>query len=298
MASTSGTLAAGAVALVAVGALVWAFRDHSGTAPTGALNETAPPAPAATRQVAPAPAAAPSAQLPIATPQRTDTPPPTETVDFLTRRASADAGDIDAAFDVGMAALLCIQFGRTFREQNGLTVIAPPAIDLSQFDCEEIPDDQALVERWLRQAADEGHVAAAREYGVAAIYFVERAGGERASDLSQSDQVALAAKEYRALDYLEFAATSGDLTAAAHLAYRYANGLTLPAGQLSGGIQLRGSEPAKALAWFYAVQIAGDEPLLQRWSDELRAELAPQAVMDAQAQGQEFYYSYLAPDLP
>lgn len=154
------------------------------------------------------------------------------------------------------------------------------------------------MERWLRQAADEGHVAAAREYGAAAIHFVEREGAERAGDLSQSDQVALAAKEYRALDYLEFAATNGDLAAAAHLAYRYANGLTLPAGQQNGGIQLRGSEPEKALAWFYALQIAGDEPLLQTWSDDLRTELDPQAVMDAEAQGQEFYYSYLAPDVP
>lgn len=210
--------------------------------------------------------------------------------------AQAEEGDLDAAYEVGMVVLLCLTENSPVREagEEGLPL---PALDLSQYDCDDIPPEKQLAGRLLRQAADEGHVDAAREYGLNATYFVELES-EELRDLSQSDMVAYAASEYLGLDYLEFAATAGDLPAATHLAKRLANGFTVPVRQSRDGIQLRASEPAQALSWFFAVQIANDEPWMASWLDDLRGQLDPQAQAEAEAQGQDYYYQYLANPQP
>ncbi len=294
MASSGGRLAAAAVVSLAVAAVLWVL-----------LGRTPPQAPSEPSVVsAPqAPAAAPSSSRPAPTPEQVrqpqpnapatgSAPPQQAEANFDDRLAAAEAGDIEAAYEIGLTMLLCLQSASTVREatEDGLTL---PAVDLSRYDCDDILVDTALADQLLRQAADEGHVEAAREYAIAAVSLTPLESTEGLRNPTQSDLVTLAASEYRSLDYLEFAATSGDLPAAKHLAQRLAQGFAVPIGGNEATMQLRAGEPAQALAWFYALRIADDDPWMQSWSQDLRGQLDPQEIMEAEAKGQEYYYSYL-----
>ncbi|MEO0971830.1 MAG: hypothetical protein AAFX85_01950 [Pseudomonadota bacterium] len=268
------------VGVLAAGAWWW---QRAADAPMAEAEVVTPPPPTGVEASPTTPVASPAPPPVAASPAPSDSAELTLN-EFDARWLEAENGDADAAYEVAIAVLGCLLDTDSGRELSGAFGAA------AGMPCEDIPTDRALADRLFRTAAEAGHVDASREY---AANFVSLSGidlSAGARSLNPNDVVALAARDYQAMEYLEFAATQGDLAAAKLLARRLASGFSLEGVEdASILVGMRNSEPEQALAWYYAVQIIDGDQTLAAQRATLREALDPQQILQAQARGQELY---------
>lgn len=216
--------------------------------------------------------------------------------------AKADAGDVNASYQVGKSIWQCRNIPLSVDDYNlQLSKLPdhdqpPPAnynVEIERIEkCSGVPRDRMTAGKYYKTAADNGNLDAIYEYATILPFLHDIEPDSPDFGFSEEHVATLSELDALSIEYHLEGATRGDLRSAVALAAKYQYGFE--AFVQGDRKSLRQPDLMRAYAWYYAANIAQGGTGLQAWKTSVHRPLQETGlVAEAQALGQKYFEDYL-----